>query len=101
MFWLPARWKIELLTDKLVTDLRKEIGMAESFFHETSVLVLVFGLLDAYISGKLTPQFGWFIVSITVAAYVLALLTEWLARCLFGVCAVWILFVQEVVIGRR
>ena len=74
-----------MVADRLVRDLQKEIGMAESFFHEGSVLVLVFGLLDTWVNSRLTPPVGWLIVFISIASYVLALIMEWIARWIFRV----------------
>lgn len=75
--------------------------MAQSFFHEASVLVLVFGLLDSWINGKLTQHVGWLIVAITVGLYVLALLTEWIARWVFRVWAFSFLLIGEWARKRR
>lgn len=69
--------------------------MAQSFFHEGSVLVLVFGLLDSWVNGKLTRPVGWLIVGITFGLYVLALLTEWIARQGFRVWAFSMLLIGE------
>jgi len=55
---MPPRWKVDILAERLVRELQKEIGMAQSFFHEGSVLVLVFGILDTWVNGKLTPPVG-------------------------------------------
>ena len=82
---MPERWKVELAADRILRDLQKEIGMAQSFFHEGSVLVLVFGLLDSWVNGKLTRPFGWLIVGITFGLYMLALLTEWITHRVFRV----------------
>ncbi len=72
-----------MLAQVLVRDLQKEIGMAQSFFHEGSVLVLVFGILDSWTNSKLTPPVGWFIVSVSIASYVAALLMERIALWVF------------------
>jgi hypothetical protein len=69
--------------------------MAQSFFHEGSVLVLVFGLLDSWVNGKLTRPVGCLIVAITVGLYVLALLTEWIARWVFRAWAFSTLGIRE------
>jgi hypothetical protein len=98
---MPGRWNVDYVADRLMRDLQKEIGMAQSFFHEGSILVLVFGLLDSWVNGKLTPRFGWFIVAVSVASYVLALLTEWIAGWLFRVWAYSTLLVKELAGGRR
>jgi ABC-type enterobactin transport system permease subunit len=97
MPWMPERWKIELVADRLVSNLQKEIGMAQSFFHEGSVLVLVFGILDSWVNSKLTPPVGWFIVSVSLGSYVLALLMEWIARWIFRVWAFSSLTTRELV----
>ena len=98
---MPGRWKVDLVADRLMRDLQKEIGMAQSFFHEGSVLVLVFGLLDSWVSGKLSRPVGWLIVAITVGLYVLALLTEWIARWIFRTWAFSTLLVGEWARKRR
>lgn len=87
MAFVPERWQVESLADRLVRELQREISLAQSFFHEASVLVLVFGILDAYVSDKLTKRFAWFIVSVTIGSYIVALLMEWIARWLFRVWA--------------
>ena len=98
---MPVRWNVDYVADRLIRDLQKEIGMAQSFFHEASVLVLVFGLLDSWVNGKLTRPLGWFIVAVSVTSYVLALLTEWIARWLFRTWAYSTLLVKEVAGGKR
>ena len=92
---MPGRWNVDYVADRLVRDLQKEIGMAQSFFHEGSILVLVFGLLDSWVNEKLTRRFGWFIVAVSVTSYVLALLTEWIARWLFRAWAYSTLVLKE------
>jgi hypothetical protein len=82
---MPPLWKVDILAERLVRELQKEIGMAQSFFHEGSVLVLVFGILDTWVNGKLTPPVGWFIVLVSFGSYVAALLTEWGAFCVLRV----------------
>ena len=57
--------------------------MARDFFREASVLVLVFGLLEPYVNGCLTRRFLLGIVALTVGSYIVALLTEGIARRLF------------------
>jgi hypothetical protein len=91
---MPPRWKVDILAERLVRDLQKEIGMAQSFFHEGSVLVLVFGILDTWVNNKLTPPVGWFIVLVSFASYVAALLTEWLAFWLFRVWVFSLLLIR-------
>jgi hypothetical protein len=92
---MPPRWKIDILAERLVRDLQKEIGMAQSFFHEGSVLVLVFGILDSWVNGKLTPPVGWFIVGVSFGSYIAALLTEWMALWVFRVWAFSLLLTQR------
>ncbi len=92
---MPPRWKVDILADRLVRDLQKEIGMAQSFFVEASVLVLVFGILDSWVNGKLTPPVGWFIVGVSFVSYIAALLTEWMARWVFRVWAFSVLLMQR------
>lgn len=96
MPWKLKRWQIDLLADRLVASLQREIGMAQSFFHEGSVLVLVFGLLDSWVNSKLTVRFGWFIVAVAVGSYIAALPAEWTARWIFRIWAFSSLLAQEI-----
>ena len=98
---MPRRWKVDILAERLVRDLHKEIGMAEGFFHEGSVLVLVFGLLDSWVNGKLTRPVGEFIVTVAIGSYILALLTEWIAGWAFRMWAFYILLMDEILDRRR
>ena len=91
---MPPRWKVDILADRLVRDLQKEIGMAQNFFGEGSVLVLVFGILDSWVNGRLTSPVGWFIVGVSFVSYVMALLTEWMAFWIFRVWAFSLLLLQ-------
>jgi hypothetical protein len=92
---MPPRWKVDILAERLVRDLNREIGMAQSFFHEGSVLVLVFGILDSWVNGKLTPPVGWFIVAVSFFSYVAALLAEWAALWMFRIWAFSVLLMQQ------
>ncbi len=69
--------------------------MAQSFFHEGSVLVLVFVILDSWANNKLTPPVGWWVVAVSFTSYVAALLTEWLALQVFRVWVFSWLLTQE------
>jgi hypothetical protein len=91
---MPPRWKVDILAERLVRDLHREIGMAQSFFHEASVLVLVFGILDSWVNSKLTPPVGWFIVGVSFFSYVAALLSEWVALWMFRIWALSVLLMQ-------
>jgi hypothetical protein len=70
----------------------REVDLVTSYLHEASVLVLVFGLLDTFATGRLDWTVAKFIVSIAFVLFAAALATPWMVyHCLRGILLqVWI-----------
>src|SRR5579872_921044 len=64
----------------------REVDLVTSYLHEASVLVLVFGLLDTFATGRLDWTVAKFVVSIAFVLFAAALATPWMVyQCLRGI----------------
>jgi len=56
----------------------RSIDLVVGYLNEASVLILVFGILDTYSTGKLNWTVGYVVVGLAFGCFVAALATRWM-----------------------
>jgi len=74
---MPDERTIEAAAKYAVEKNHGSIDQIVGYLNDASVLVLVFGILDTYSTGKLTWPVAYLVVGLAFALFIAAIATRW------------------------
>jgi hypothetical protein len=92
---MPNEQTIQALADHAIQRHNRSIDLFTTFLQESSVLVLVFGILDTYAQGKLTWTVGKVVAVLGISLFVAAFTFRWLCCRVVRVIIRYALTIQE------
>jgi uncharacterized membrane protein len=75
---MPDEQIIQQLADHALERNRRTIDLATAFLHDAAVLVLVFGILDTYATGKLSRSVVGIVVIVGLGLLAAAFSLQWI-----------------------
>jgi len=92
---MPEEQTIRALADHALKRNKRSIDLLTTFFQESAAMVLVFGILDTYASGKLTPTVIEVVATLGFALLVAAFAVQWVYYRLIRIVIWYTLTIQE------
>jgi hypothetical protein len=74
---MPNERTIEAAANYALEKNARTIDLIVGYLNEASVLVLVFGILDTYSTGRLTWKVGGLVVGLAFVLFLAAMATRW------------------------
>jgi hypothetical protein len=92
---MPEEQTIKALAEHALDRNKRSIDLLTTFFQESAAMVLVFGILDTYASGKLTPTVIRVVATLGFSLLVAAFAVKWVYYRLIRVVIRYTLTIQE------
>ena len=92
---MPEEQTIKALAEHALERNKRSIDLLTTFFQESAAMVLVFGILDTYASGKLTPTVIKVVATLGFSLLVAAFAVKWVYYRLIRVVIWYTLTIQE------
>jgi hypothetical protein len=92
---MPEEQTIKTLAGHALERNKRSIELLTTFFQESAAMVLVFGILDTYASGKLTPTVIKVVATLGFSLLVAAFAVRWVYYRLIRVVIRYTLTIQE------
>jgi hypothetical protein len=92
---MPEEQTIKALAEHALQRNKRSIDLLTTFFQESAAMVLVFGILDTYASGKLTPTVIKVVATLGFSLLVAAFAVKWVYYRLIRLVIRYTLTIQE------
>ncbi len=98
---MPDEQTIQALADHAIQQHGRSIDLFTTFLQESSVLVLVFGILDTYAQDKLTWTVGKVVAGLGISLFVAAFTFRWVCCRIVRLLIRYALTIQERFAGSK
>jgi hypothetical protein len=92
---MPEEQTIKALAEHALKRNKRSIDLLTTFFQESAAMVLVFGILDTYASGKLTPTVIKVVATLGFSLLVAAFAVQWVYYRIIRLVIHYTLTIQE------